>query len=152
MPTTSGAAMASRAPAKRLLPTTALDIGVDPAQRSLQIRHILIVVLALNLGVAAAKLGYGLITSSVSMTADGVHSLLDAFANVVGLVGIAVASRPPDREHHFGHERYETLASMAIGAIMAVGVLEIVQSAVSSWQAGRAPTVTSLSFAVMLTA
>jgi cation diffusion facilitator family transporter len=84
------------------------------------------------------------------MSADGFHSLLDGFANVVGIVGIAVAARPPDREHHFGHGRYETLASMAIGALMAVGVLEIVQSAVGRWQAGETPQVTRLSFGVML--
>ena len=71
--------------------------------------------LLLNLLVAGAKLGYGFFSGSVAMTADGFNSLLDGFANVIGIVGIAVAARPPDREHHFGHGRYETLASMAIG-------------------------------------
>ncbi|MBW3631512.1 MAG: cation diffusion facilitator family transporter [Chloroflexi bacterium] len=126
------------------------DAGQEPAGRGKQIRRILSLVLALNLVVAVAKLGYGFISGSVAMSADGFHSLLDAFANVVGIVGIAVATRPPDREHHFGHGRYETLASMAIGALMAVGVFEIVQSAVSRWQAGDAPEVTRLSFGVML--
>ena len=122
----------------------------EPAGRGNQIRRILSVVLALNLIVAAAKLGYGFISGSVAMSADGFNSLLDAFANVVGIAGIAVAARPPDREHHFGHGRYETLASMAIGALMAVGVLEIVQSALGRWQAGETPEVTRLSFGVML--
>ena len=119
-------------------------------QRGAKIRFVLAVVLALNLVVAAAKLGYGYVSGSVAMTADGFQSLLDALANVVGIVGIAVAARPPDREHHFGHERYETLASMAIGALMAVGVVEIVRAAVERWQSGQSPHVTSLSFAVML--
>jgi cation diffusion facilitator family transporter len=108
------------------------------------------VVLLLNLLVAGAKLGYGFVSGSVAMTADGFHSLLDGFANVIGIVGIAVASRPPDREHLFGHGRYETLASMAIGGLMAVAVIEIVQSAVSRWQAGDMPEVTRLSFGIML--
>jgi cation diffusion facilitator family transporter len=142
--------MASGAPVKPFRPAAPFITASEPSDRNRQIRFILVVVLAINLVVAAAKLGYGLYTSSVAMTADGVHSLLDAFANVVGLVGIAVAARPPDREHHFGHERYETLASMAIGAIMAVGVVEIVRTAVNSWQSGRVPEVTSLSFAIML--
>jgi cation diffusion facilitator family transporter len=118
--------------------------------RNSEIRRILAVVLLLNLLVAAAKLGYGYVSGSVAMTADGFQSLLDAFANIIGIVGIAVAARPPDREHHFGHERYETLASMAIGALMAVAVIEIVQSALARWQAGESPEVTRLSFAVML--
>ena len=100
------------------------DASRETAGRGNQIRHILSVVLALNLAVAGAKLGYGFVSGSVAMSADGFHSLLDGFANVVGIVGIAVAARPPDLEHHFGHGRYETIASMAIGALMAVGVSE----------------------------
>ena len=122
----------------------------DRSERDRTIQRTLAAVLALNLTVAGAKLGYGLISGSVAMSADGFNSLLDAFANIVGIIGIAVAARPPDREHHFGHERYETLASMVIGALMAVGVVEIVRSALARWQAGETPEVTRLSFAVML--
>jgi cation diffusion facilitator family transporter len=121
----------------------------ESSRRGQQIRRILFVVLVLNVVVAGAKLGYGRVSGSVAMTADGFQSFLDAFANVVGIVGIAVAARPPDREHHFGHERYETLASMVIGALMAVAVLEIVRSAVSRWQHGERPEVTALSFGIM---
>ena len=118
--------------------------------RTAEIRRVLMTVLLLNLLVAGAKLGYGALSGSVAMTADGFQSLLDGFANVIGIAGIAVAARPPDREHHFGHGRYETLASMAIGALMAVAVIEIVQSAIGRWRAGETPEVTWLSFGVML--
>ena len=126
------------------------DASNESARRGNLIRQILSVVLVLNLTVAGAKLGYGFVSGSVAMLADGFHSLLDGFANVVGIVGIGVEARPPDQEHHFGHGRYETLASMAIGALMAVGVLEIVQSAIGRWQSGKTPQVTRLSFGVML--
>jgi len=126
------------------------DASNESARRGNLIRQILSVVLVLNLTVAGAKLGYGFVCGSVAMLADGFHSLLDGFANVVGIVGIGVEARPPDQEHHFGHGRYETLASMAIGALMAVGVLEIVQSAIGRWQSGKTPQVTRLSFGVML--
>ena len=141
---------ASRVVERSTPPPSEADASREPASRGKQIRRILSLVLALNLVVAVAKLSYGYITGSVAMSADGFHSLLDAFANVVGIAGIAVAARPPDREHHFGHGRYETLASMAIGALMAVGVFEIVQSAIGRWRAGEAPEVTRLSFVVML--
>lgn len=118
--------------------------------RAAQIRRVLAIVLVLNLLVAVAKLGYGYVSGSVAMSADGFQSLLDGFANVVGIVGIAVAARPPDLEHHFGHERYETLASMVIGAMMAVGVFEIVTTAISRWQSGESPRITTLSFVVLL--
>ena len=93
------------------------DASHESAGRANQIQRVLWVVLGLNLTVAGAKLGYGFFSGSVAMFADGFNSLLDGFANVIGILGIAVAARPPDREHHFGHERYETLASMAIGAL-----------------------------------
>jgi cation diffusion facilitator family transporter len=120
------------------------------AERARAIRRVLLAVLALNLVVAALKLGYGYATGSVAMTADGVQSLLDGLANVVGLVGIAVAARPPDREHHYGHERYETLASMAIAGLMAIGVVEIVEGAIGRLRSGERPEVGALSFGVLL--
>ena len=118
--------------------------------RARAIRRVLVAVLGLNLAVAAAKLGYGLASGSVAMSADGVQSLLDGLANVVGLVGIAVAARPPDREHHYGHERYETLASMAIAGLMAIGVVEVVEGAIRQLRTGARPEVTGLSFAILL--
>ena len=140
-------------PASRSVTPIPDGTGAPPRRRSatrnLEIRRILVAVLVLNLLVAGAKLGYGSFSGSVAMTADGFQSLLDAVANVVGIAGIAVAARPPDLEHHFGHGRYETLATMAIGGLMAVGVVEIVTSAVARWQAGVTPEVTALSFVVM---
>ncbi len=120
------------------------------ANRTRAIRRVLLVVLGLNLLVAALKLGYGLASGSVAMSADGVQSLLDGLANVVGLVGIAVAARPPDRDHLYGHERYETLASMAIAGLMAIGVVEVVEGAANQLRTGDRPAVSAASFAVLL--
>jgi cation diffusion facilitator family transporter len=78
-----------------------------------------------------------------------VQSLLDGLSNVVGLVSIAVAARPPDEEHHYGHERYETLASLFIATMMAMSVLEIVRSAIRNLVAGESPTVGAMSFLVL---
>ena len=120
------------------------------AERTRAIRRVLLVVLGLNLLVAGAKLGYGLVSGSVGMSADGVQSLLDGLANVVGLVGIAVAARPPDRDHLYGHERYETLASMAIAGLMAIGVVEVVEGAVGQLRSGGRPEVSAASYAILL--
>jgi len=110
---------------------------------------VLLVVLGLNALVAALKLLVGLSTGSVAMAADGVQSLLDGFANVIGLIGIVAASRPPDERHQYGHERYETLASMAIAGLMTFGVVEIVRGAWGQVRGDGEPRVTALSFAVL---
>ncbi len=118
--------------------------------RTAAIRRVLLRVLALNVIVAFAKLAYGLQSGSVAMTADGIQSMLDGLANVVGLVGIAVAARPPDQEHHYGHERYETLASLVIAVMMTVGVIEILERAIGQLRGGEAPRVDAGSFAVLV--
>ncbi len=110
----------------------------------------LIGVLALNILVAAAKLGYGLFSNSLSMSADGLNSLLDGASNVVGLIGLAIASRPPDPNHPYGHRRFETLTSLAIAAFMILALLEIVQQSIQRIQTGVHPRVTVISFAVMI--
>lgn len=120
------------------------------ARRTRGVRRVLLAVLGLNLAVAAAKLGYGLASGSVALSADGVQSLLDGVANVVGLVGIAVAARPPDREHQYGHDRYETLAAMAVAGLMTLGVVEVVRGAIGQVRGGERPEVTGISFAILL--
>jgi cation diffusion facilitator family transporter len=88
------------------------------SQRIRNIRRVLWVVLFLNLSVAFAKLAWGLISGSAAMQADGFHSLFDGTSNVVGLVGMGLAARPADRDHPYGHGKYETYASAIIGAML----------------------------------
>lgn len=118
-------------------------------ERTRAIRRVLLIVLGLNLVVASVKLGYGLSTGSVAMSADGAQSLLDGMSNVVGLVSIAIAARPPDEEHHYGHDRYETLASLVIAMMMAVSMIEIVRGAIGQVIAGNTPRVDAGSFVVL---
>ena len=86
--------------------------------RMRSIRRVLWIVLVLNLAVAAAKYVYGTVTGSASMQADGIHSVFDSAGNVVGLVGIALASRPADEGHPYGHAKFETYASLVIGVLL----------------------------------
>lgn len=119
--------------------------------RSAQVRRILWAILGLNLGVALAKMLYGAVTRSLAMTADGFHSLFDGTSNVIGLVGIAIASRPADRDHPYGHAKYETYASAGIGLLLAVAAWRVgVESVRRLVGGGGAPEVNAGSFAVML--
>ena len=63
------------------------------------VRRILMIIFVLNILTALAKGIYGLYTDSLSMSADGLHSFFDSTANIIGLVGISLAARPPDRDH-----------------------------------------------------
>ncbi|MFH0810152.1 MAG: cation diffusion facilitator family transporter [Pseudomonadota bacterium] len=115
-----------------------------------RVRFVLWVVLWLNLAVAAAKLAIGLMTGSVAITADGYHSFSDGISNVVGLVGLAWASRPVDCCHPYGHQKYETLAAVGIAALLFMVALNVAREAVQRIYSHSVPHVTLLSFGVML--
>ncbi len=107
--------------------------------------------LLLNLIVALAKLIYGQLTGSISMKADGFHSLMDGGSTIVGMLGVWVASRPPDESHPYGHRKHEQFASLFIAGLLLITGLEVARSAVQNLLEPAAPRVTTLSFAIMLT-
>jgi cation diffusion facilitator family transporter len=108
-------------------------------------------VLVLNVGVALAKIVFGYASGAISILSDGFHSLTDAASNVVGLVGIKAANRPPDADHPYGHRKYETVAAAAIVLFLVVVVLEVLRNAFNHLSGRSAPhDISYASFAVMI--
>jgi cation diffusion facilitator family transporter len=134
-------------------PRSTLDtvtlIPAAPA-RYAAVTAVLARVLGLNLLVAVAKIAYGYATGAISITSDGFHSLTDSASNVVAMVGVRAAGRPPDMDHPYGHRKYETLAAAAIVVFLLLVLAEIVRTAASHVIAAAAPTVDAVSFAVMI--
>ena len=120
-----------------------------PARASVLTR-VLAQVLALNVGVALAKLAFGYTTGAISIVSDGFHSLTDGASNVMGIVAMRAARKPPDEDHPYGHRKYETLAAAGIFVFLLLVVIEVVQGALGRLRGGDAPDVTPASFAVML--
>jgi len=118
--------------------------------RAQEIRKVLMIVLAANLIVALAKLAIGILTGVLAMVADGIHSLLDSVANIIGLVGNMLAARPADENHPYGHRRYETLASLIVGGMLLVTAWELVKDAVAHLFENANPHVGLVNFAVMI--
>jgi cation diffusion facilitator family transporter len=94
-----------------------------------EVTRVLYRVLFLNLAVALAKIALGYITGAVSIVSDGFHSLTDTASNVVALIGISVARRPPDAKHPYGHRKYETMASLGILVFLVVVLVEVLTAA-----------------------
>ncbi len=115
-----------------------------------KIRNIMILILFLNLAVSVAKIVYGRLTHTLSMQSDGYHSLFDGVSNIVGIVGIQVASKPPDTEHPYGHRKFETMASVFIAVLLISVAFKIVSSAFSRFGSGDVPEVTLISFVIMI--
>ena len=106
-------------------------------------------VLVLNLVVAAAKIALGLATGAVSILSDGFHSLTDTGSNVIGIIGVRAASRPPDANHPYGHRKFETLASVGILVFLVVVLTQVVATAIARLRDQTPPHVDALSFVVM---
>lgn len=108
------------------------------------------IALSLNLTVAFAKITYGYLTDSISMEADGFHSLMDGSGTMVGMVGVWVASRPADESHPYGHRKHEPFASLFIALLLLITGFEVARGALLHLQEPVSPRVTPLSFIVML--
>jgi cation diffusion facilitator family transporter len=112
-------------------------------------QRVLLVVLAANVALAIGIGGFGLWTGSLAMIADGLHALLHALGTLVGLVGVVLAARPPDRSHPYRYERYEPLAALGIVGFMFLAVGEILAQAWGRLVGEPAPAISPWSFVVM---
>jgi cation diffusion facilitator family transporter len=115
-----------------------------------EIKRVLYVVLVLNWAVAAAKVFVGLLSKSAGMTADGFHSFSDGTSNIVGLVGIAIAFRPKDVDHPYGHKKFETFFSLGIAFLLGIVCFELLQKGIGRLRKPVLPEITVLSFVVMV--
>ncbi|TQD27640.1 cation diffusion facilitator family transporter [Methanolobus vulcani] len=122
----------------------------DNDNRFRMIKKVMLNVFFLNIAVSFAKIAYGMLTNVLSMQSDGYHSLFDGISNIVGLIGIQIASKPPDKEHPYGHRKFETVASIFIAVILGIVAFEIVHSAFQRFDNGTNPEVTIISFLVMM--
>jgi cation diffusion facilitator family transporter len=114
------------------------------------VRRVLVVTLLLNLAVSAGKIVVGTLSGSLAMVADGYHSLVDGANNVIGLIVAAFAYAPPDRGHPYGHRKFETAATVAIGGALLVLAYQVVFRAFASAGRSETPAIGWLNWAVMI--
>lgn len=84
-----------------------------------------------NVLLFAGKLTVGLLSGSVSVTADAVNNLTDAASSIVTLLGFKLAEKPADSEHPYGHARYEYLSALCVAALILFIGFELAKTAIS---------------------
>ncbi len=72
-----------------------------------------------NVLLAAFKMAAGILGNSGAMISDAVHSLSDVFATLIAYIGVKLSQRKEDKEHPYGHERLECVASLILALILA---------------------------------
>ena len=73
-----------------------------------------------NILLAGFKLVAGIVGHSAAMVADGVHSITDLISTVIVLIGIKLAGQKPDKDHPYGHERFECVATLILAVLIAL--------------------------------
>ncbi|MBI5682341.1 MAG: cation transporter [Deltaproteobacteria bacterium] len=114
-----------------------------------EIRKILWITFLLNIFNAIVKIIYGHLSNIYSMEADGFHSMFDGTSNIIGLLGIWAAAKPSDEKHHYGHKKFETIATIGIAALLFLTCIEILKKAFTNLWHPKQPEVTNLTFLII---
>ncbi|MCL2260670.1 MAG: cation diffusion facilitator family transporter [Fibromonadales bacterium] len=89
-----------------------------------------IVSIIVNTALFALKLYTGIITGSIALIADAWHTLSDSLTSVVIMVAIKLSSKKPDKEHPFGHGRWEQIAALFVAFVLAVIAYEFIMDSI----------------------
>ena len=93
-----------------------------------------------NVILSAFKLFAGIFGHSGAMISDAVHSLSDVFATLIAYIGVVLSKQEADKEHPYGHERFECIASLILGMILAATGLGSGYSGIQTLLKARAGT------------
>ncbi|MBD1917689.1 MULTISPECIES: cation diffusion facilitator family transporter [Cyanophyceae] len=107
------------------------------------VQRVLLITLALNLAVVVLKATVGSMTGSLSLLADALHSVTDSANNVLGLATNRLANPRPDRDHPYGHQKFEAIGALGIAAFLGIACFEILKSAVERMISGGNPVTMS---------
>ncbi len=104
----------------------------DPKVRAKYGSFASIVGIIVNLLISSVKLIVGVLSASISITADAVNNLTDAGSSVISLIGFKLSSKPADRDHPFGHARIEYISSMIVSFIILLVGADLLINSVKS--------------------
>jgi cation diffusion facilitator family transporter len=114
----------------------------SPEARGSGVKAALIIVLLLNAASAALKMGVGARTGALTVLGAALESALDMLSNGVAILAVSIASRAPDDDHPYGHEKFETLGTLGIVAFLAITCFELLRQSIGELaRAHAAPTV-----------
>ena len=104
-----------------------------------EVKRVLVITLVLNLLVTVMKGVLGVLTGSLSLLADALHSVTDSINNVLGLVTNHLSSPEPDRDHPYGHHKFEAVGALGIAAFLGIACFEILQGTITRILNGSEP-------------
>jgi len=116
--------------------------GASPLMRQdtrQSVQRVLLIALAVNVSMTVLKLVIGLLTGSLAVLADAMHSATDGLSSLLGLFTNGLSDPRPDRDHPYGHDKYEGLGALAIAGFILFTAFEILKSAIERISSGLPP-------------
>ncbi|MBW6459208.1 MAG: cation diffusion facilitator family transporter [Bacteroidales bacterium] len=95
------------------------------------------------------KLWAGIVTGSIAITADAWHTLSDSISSIVVVIGVKLSSKKPDKEHPFGHGRWEQIAALFIAFILAIIAYDFMKDSVIQFRQKEATVFGTLAIVVI---
>ncbi len=86
--------------------------------------------IAVNLFLSLFKFAAGVIAHSGAMISDSVHSASDVFSSIIVIIGYKISDKKPDKDHPYGHERFECITSIVLAVILLITGLGIGKSTI----------------------
>ncbi len=129
------------------------DGGNTSSRAILEKLKVALISVGAALFLTTAKAVVGFLTGSLALLSEAAHSGLDLFASLVTAFSVKAADRPPDRTHHYGHGKIESLSALFESILLFAACLWILHEAIQRLQhAETSPVVNVYSFSVILLA
>ena len=93
--------------------------------RRRDVKRVLVTALVINLAMTGLKLAIGFLSGSLAVIADAMHSATDALSSLMGLITNGLSDPRPDRDHPYGHDKYEGVGALAIAGFILFTAIEI---------------------------
>jgi len=103
-----------------------------------------------NVILAGGKIAVGVFSNSASVLAEGIHSLMDVFSSLISFFGIKISKKPADKEHPYGHFKFEVLAGFLITLILLGTGLGIIYEAYQKFKNPSLIKIPILALSVMI--
>ncbi len=116
----------------------ALDTGAASVTEEFRriATRVSVVSILVNLALSLFKFLAGILAHSGAMISDAVHSASDVVSSFIVIIGVRISGREPDRDHPYGHERFECVASLILAMLLVIVGGEIGISAIRTIREG----------------
>lgn len=104
--------------------------------------------IVVNTGLFGLKLWAGIVSGSIALTADAWHTLSDSLSSIIVIVGVKLSSRKPDKQHPFGHGRWEQIAAIFIGCLLAIIAYDFLKDSILQFRSRESANFGTLAIVV----